>query len=215
MSAQRGREASDSAAWRRRGKALARVLEAVENHKVDWRESRHIRQAQEEVGSLPRPEIELYLGVEIAAGWLAHLIREIALDKNATLHQMQFIIGAARGMIENGAFALAAQKIIGSREVDSKTKWFKDKLHARKESQKKQTTLASRKRRERKELLDELVPALAAELRAIPGKSKFTHESIARGILESVNSKLLAAGMKGVGVDAIADRLRKKPTAER
>jgi hypothetical protein len=70
MSAKRGTEASDHAAWRRRGKALARVLEAVENHKVDWRESRHIRKALEEVDSLPQPDVELFLGVEMPDGLL-------------------------------------------------------------------------------------------------------------------------------------------------
>jgi hypothetical protein len=110
MSAKRGREASDQAAWRRRGKALARVLEAVENHKVDWRDSRHIRKALEEVDSLPRPEVELYMGIEMAAGWLAHLIREFALDESATPRQMQLVIGTAHGIIENGGFAWAAQQ---------------------------------------------------------------------------------------------------------
>jgi hypothetical protein len=121
-------------------------------------------------------ETELHLGVEIAAGWLAHLIREIALDANATLRQMQFIIGATRAIIENGGFALAAQKIIGSREVDSTSKPFKDELHATKESRKKQTERATGVRRRKKELLDELVPVLAAESLAKPGNSKSTHE---------------------------------------
>ena len=93
MSAQRCREASDSAAWQRRGKALARMLEVVENHKVDWRESKHIRKALEEVDSLPQPDVELFLGVEMAAGWLAHLIREFALDESASPRQMEVVIG--------------------------------------------------------------------------------------------------------------------------
>jgi hypothetical protein len=50
----------EASLWRRRGKALARVLEAVENHKVDWRESRHIRKVLEEVDSLPQPDVELF-----------------------------------------------------------------------------------------------------------------------------------------------------------
>jgi hypothetical protein len=53
MSAKCSREASNQTAWRRRGKALARVLESVENHKVDWRGSQSFRKALEEVDSLP------------------------------------------------------------------------------------------------------------------------------------------------------------------
>jgi hypothetical protein len=200
MSAKGGREASDQAAWRRRGKALARVLEAVENHKVDWRESKHIRKALEEVDSLLQPDVELYMGVEMAAGWLAHLIREFALNENATLHQMQFIIATARGIIENGGLALSAQRIIGSREVDFASKPLKDELHARKESQKKQTEGAAKERRRRKEFLDERVRVRAEEYLARPGISKRSRPwSIARGIIDSVNSDLKAEGMEEVG----------------
>jgi hypothetical protein len=216
MSAQRCREASDSAAWQRRGKALARMLEVVENHKVDWRESKHIRKALEEVDSLPQPDVELFLGVEMAAGWLAHLIREFALDESATPRQMQLVIGTARGIIENGGFALAAQKIIGSREVDFTSKPLKDELHARKESQEKQTQEAAKEKRRRKEFLDERMRVWAEEYLARPGISKRSRPgSIAREIRESVNSDLKAAGMKEVGVQAIANRLPKNLTTER
>jgi hypothetical protein len=68
MSASRDGRASDLAVWRRRGKALARVLESVETHKVDWSGSQSFRKALEEVDSLPHPELELYLGVEFSAG---------------------------------------------------------------------------------------------------------------------------------------------------
>jgi hypothetical protein len=44
---------------------------------------------------------------------------------------MQFIIATARGIIENGGFALAAQRIIGSREVDFTSKLLKNELQAR------------------------------------------------------------------------------------
>jgi hypothetical protein len=209
MSAKRSREASDPAAWRRRGKALARVLEAVENHKVDWREARHIRKALEEIDSLPRPEVELYMGVEMAAGWLAHLIREFALDESATPRQMQFIIATARGIIENGGFALAAQRIIGSREVDFASKPLKDELHDRKESQKKQTQGAAKEKRRRREFFDERVRDRAEEYRARPGISKRSRpEAVAREIRDAVNSDLKAVGMEEVGVDAIGRRLR-------
>jgi hypothetical protein len=90
-----------------------------------------------------------------------------------------------------------------------------ERIAAGKEARKRQTALAGQKRRKRKELLDEVVPALAAEELAKPGKSKFTPESLAGAILESVTSKLSAAGMNSVGVDTIAERLRKNPTTER
>jgi hypothetical protein len=90
-----------------------------------------------------------------------------------------------------------------------------ERIAAGKEARKRQTASAGQKRRKRKELLDELVPALAAEERAKAGKSKFTPESTAGAIRDSVNSKLSVAGMNSVGVDAIADRLRKKPATER
>jgi hypothetical protein len=218
MSAKRGREASDQAAWRRRGKALARVLESVENHKVDWRGSQSFRKALEEVDSLPHPDVELYLGVEIAAGWLAHLVREFALDENATPSQMQLVIGTARAIVENGRLALAAQKIIGSREVYITTKQFGDALLAGKKARGNQTKPAAQARREKKEFLGEWVPVLAAEHCAKPGKSKSAPETVAEAILDSVNSKLSEAGLAGkkrVGVDAIASRLRNKPTIER
>ena len=216
MIAKHGREASDQAAWRQRGKALARVLESVENHKVDWRGSQSFRKALEEVNSLPHPDVELYLGVEIAAGWLAHLVREFALDENATLSQMQLVIGTARAIVENGGLALAAQKIIGSREVYITTKQFGDALLAGKKAREKQTKLASQVRREKKTFLDELVPALGKEQWAKPGKSKSTPQRIAEEIFESVNMKLSEAGIKGgAGVDAIAGRLRAIPTDER
>jgi hypothetical protein len=217
MSAKRGTEASDQA-WRRRGKALARLLESVEFHKVDWRESRHVRKALAEVDSHPSPDLELYLGVEIAAGWLSHLIREFALDENTTPRQMELVIGAARGIIESGGFAWAAQQRIGSRDVDTTSKGFKDDLHAEKEARKRQTVPAGRKRRKKKEFLDEWVPVLAAEYCAKPGKSKSAPEAVAEAILDSINSKLSEAGLAGkksVGVDAIANRLRNKPTIER
>ena len=216
MSAKRGREASDHAAWRRRGKALARVLESVENHKVDWRESRHIRKALEEVDRLPQPDVELFLGVEIVAGWLAHLIREFALDESATAGQTQFIIRTARAIIENGGLALAAQRIIGSREVDFASKPLKDELHARMESQKKQTQQAAKERGRRKEVRDERVRVRAEEYLARPGISKrSTPESIAEGIIGLVTDDLKAVGIKEIGVDAIATRLRQNPTIER
>jgi hypothetical protein len=144
------------------------------------------------------------------------LIRYIALDENATLGQVQFIINSARGIIENGGLALAAQRIIGSREVDSTSKPFKDELDATKKARRKQTEGANEARREKKKFLDELVPALGKEQWAKPGKSKFTAQSIAEEILKPVNTKLSEAGIKGgAGVEAIAGRLRAIPTDER
>jgi hypothetical protein len=90
-----------------------------------------------------------------------------------------------------------------------------ERIAAGKEARKRQTASAGQKRRKRKEFLDEVVPALAAEELAKPGKSKFTRESLAGAILDSVTSKLLEAGMNSVGVDTIAERLRKNPTIER
>lgn len=160
MSAKRGREASDQAAWRRRGKAFARLLESVEFHRVDWRESGHMRKALEEVDSLPHPELELYMGVEIAAGWLAHLIREFALDECTTPRQMQLVIGTARGIIENGGFAWAAQQIIGRRGVQLLESEFKpkaDELSAFKQAKKDRTWQANEANRALSAMVDEII----------------------------------------------------------
>jgi hypothetical protein len=90
-----------------------------------------------------------------------------------------------------------------------------ERIAAGKEARKRQTASAGQKRRKRREFLDEVVPALAAEELAKPGKSKLTPESLAGAILDSVTSKLSEAGMNSVGVDTIAERLRKNPTTER
>ena len=218
MSAKRGREASDKVALRRRGKALARVLEAVENHRVDWIGSQSFRKALEEVDSLPHPDVELYLGVEIAAGWLAHLVRAFALDENTTRSQMQLVIGTARAIVENGGLALAAQRIIGSRDLYITTKQFSDSLLAGKKAREKQTRPGAEARGRKKTLLDALVPILGKEewQKEKDKKSKSTPQNIAGKILESVNTKLSEKGIRGgVGVEAIAGRLRAIPTDER
>jgi hypothetical protein len=81
---------------------------------------------------------------------------------------------------------------------------------------KDRTKPATKARRSQREFRDELVRVRADEYIAKPGKSKkSTFESIAEGIIDSVNSGLKAAGMEGIGVDAIAARLRKNPTTER
>jgi hypothetical protein len=226
MSAKRGREASDHAAWRRRGKALARVLEAVENHQVDWRDSRHIRKVLEEVDSLPQPDVELFLGVEIAAGWLATLIREFALDENATLGQTQFVINAARAMIENGGLALAAQKIVGDREVDFKSKPLEDELHARKESQKKQTQPMNKAKKTRSAQKDEIILNRAAPYRTDDGGWKHgttkkiqphVNEDIVKlnAENESLPLKDRPKPIRKLGLRAISSRLERLKKHER
>jgi hypothetical protein len=207
-----GQEVSREASlWRRRGKALARVLEAVENHKVDWRESRHIRKVLEEVDSLPQPDVELFLGVEIAAGWLAHLIREFALDENATLSQTRFIINAARAMIENGGLALAAQKIIGSREVDFTSKPLKDELHARKESQNKQTKRATETKKTDSAQVDEIILDLGRPCRTDDGWKRGTPKKIQPDLhkaIKKLNEERRAAD------ESLPPKKRRKPIPE-
>lgn len=225
MSAKRGREASDQAAWRRRGKALARLLEAVEFHKVDWREARHFRKALEEVNSLPHPDVELFLGVEIAAGWLAHLIRAIALDENATPYQTQLIIGAVRAIIENGGLALAAQRIVGSREIDFKSKLLEDKICAEDELRKKQTKPAAEAKKTASAQIDEILLDCAGPYRTDDGWAPGTPKKIRPGVLREIkkrnadNELLPPKGrpkpIKNLGVNAITKRLARLSKDER
>ena len=69
--------------------------------------------------------------------------------------------------------------------------------------------------RKRKQFLDERVRVRAMEYMARPGVSKKSKpHRIALAIRESIKSGLEAVGLEGVGVDAIAGRLREKPITE-
>jgi hypothetical protein len=78
------------------------------------------------------------------------------------------------------------------------------------------TAPATKERQKRKQFLDERVQVRAKEYLKRPGVSKKSKpQRIALAIHESIASDLEAVGLKGVGVDAIAARLRQKPISER
>jgi hypothetical protein len=172
MSAKRAREASDPENWCRRLTALARLLEAVENHEIDWRKSRHIKKAWEEIEAIPHPEFEISMGVQMAAGWLAHLIRAIALDEKANLGlgQMQFIINVVRELMKNAGYVLAAQQIIESRGVDE--------LNALKRSNKDRTRPATLKKRNISAQIDKIIMTRASKYRTDDGWERGTPSKI-------------------------------------
>jgi hypothetical protein len=145
------------------------------------------------------------------------LIREFALDENATLSQTRFIINAARAMIENGGLALAAQKIIGSREVDFTSKPLKDELRARKESQKKQSQNATEAKKTASAQVDKIILKHAEPYRTEEGWKHGTTKKMLKDVNEEIDKlnaeneslppKVRPKPIKNLGESALSHRL--------
>jgi hypothetical protein len=204
----------------RKARALEKLLVSLEHHRRDWRTSKHARQAIREVSALFEPEIELYLGVETAAGWLGHLIRAFALDENASDGQRQLVINAVQGLVTNAMFAWAAEHTLGGKAIQKLTQDQDALLFARKEEQeallqakKTQTKAATDKRLETSAPMDQIICRYALE-----HQKKHPHhtpERVARAISDSVNRELLALGKSSLQVGSIAKRIRRKKPAIR
>jgi hypothetical protein len=209
-----GGEASDAPSWRRRLTALARLLESVEKRNVDWHKSRHIKEALKEIHAIPHPEFEISMSVEMAAGWLAHLIRAIALDEKANPGQTQIIFNAVRELMKNAGYALAAQQVIEN---------------ARKQSNKDQTRSATKTRITLSAQVDEILWRCASKYRRDDGWERGTPrkiEKIVNKYIDKLNeerrsaheSEMAKLPMKrrkdfrpipNLGADAISRRLTK------
>jgi hypothetical protein len=210
------RSPAQTRTWNR-ARALGKLLQDIEQHRVDWRAASHIKRAMAEVQTQADFELELYLGAEMAAGWLGWLINEIALDPNASDRQRQVVIAAASGIMTNGALAWAA----ADRMDDKSARRLTEEQTGRLEDKRRQTEDAAAKTRENSAIMGEVIFRHAdADRRRHPSASD---ERIAANIHPKVNDELRQMGHENrsrskrtnqasevIGVDAIAARLRRR-----